>query len=67
MKKVGRVGVKALIYFEVMTTIALIIGLVVVNLLAARRRHERGRGRARHHAASPPTRRAPGSRARSTS
>ena len=32
MKKVGRVGVKALIYFEVMTTIALIIGLVVVNL-----------------------------------
>src|ERR687890_2493853 len=32
MKKVGRVGLKALIYFEVMTTIALIIGLVVVNL-----------------------------------
>ena len=32
MKKVGRVGVKALIYFEVMTTVALIIGLVVVNL-----------------------------------
>lgn len=32
MKKVGRVGVKALIYFEVMTTLALIIGLVVVNI-----------------------------------
>lgn len=32
MKKVGRVGVKALIYFEVLTTLALIIGLVVVNL-----------------------------------
>ena len=32
MKKVGRVGVKALVYFEVMTTIALIIGLVVVNV-----------------------------------
>jgi aerobic C4-dicarboxylate transport protein len=32
MKKVGRVGIKALIYFEVMTTIALIIGLVVVNV-----------------------------------
>lgn len=32
MKKVGRVGVKALTYFKVMTTIALIIGLVVVNL-----------------------------------
>jgi aerobic C4-dicarboxylate transport protein len=33
IKKVGRVGVKALIYFEVMTTIALIIGLVGMNLL----------------------------------
>src|SRR6187431_350252 len=32
MKKVGRVGVKALIYFEVMTTLALIVGLLVVNL-----------------------------------
>ena len=32
MKKVGRVGVKALLYFELMTTVALIIGLVVVNL-----------------------------------
>jgi aerobic C4-dicarboxylate transport protein len=29
LKKVGRVGVKALIYFEVMTTIALIVGLVL--------------------------------------
>ena len=28
LKKVGRVGVKALIYFEVMTTIALVVGLV---------------------------------------
>ena len=33
MKKVGRVGFKALIYFEVLTTLALIIGLVVVNTL----------------------------------
>ena len=32
MKKVGRVGIKALIYFEVMTTLALIVGLIVVNL-----------------------------------
>jgi aerobic C4-dicarboxylate transport protein len=32
MKKVGRVGLKALLYFEVMTTIALIIGLLIVNL-----------------------------------
>ncbi|GAB4211511.1 MAG: dicarboxylate/amino acid:cation symporter [Sandaracinaceae bacterium] len=33
LKRVGRVGVKALIYFEVMTTVALLIGLVVVHLL----------------------------------
>ena len=33
MKKVGKVGVKALIYFEVVTTFALGIGLVVVNLI----------------------------------
>jgi aerobic C4-dicarboxylate transport protein len=32
MKKVGRVGLKALIYFEVMTTVALVIGLTVVNV-----------------------------------
>jgi aerobic C4-dicarboxylate transport protein len=31
-KKVGRVGVKAILYFEVVSTIALIIGLIVVNL-----------------------------------
>ena len=29
LKKVGRVGVKALVYFEVMTTVALILGLVL--------------------------------------
>ena len=33
LKTVGRVGFKALIYFEVVTTLALIIGLVVVNLV----------------------------------
>ena len=33
MKKVGRVGLKALIYFEVLTTIALIVGLIVANVL----------------------------------
>ncbi len=32
-KKVGRVGVKAILYFEVVSTIALVIGLIVVNLL----------------------------------
>ena len=33
VKKVGRVGFKAILYFEVMSTIALVIGLVVVNVL----------------------------------
>jgi aerobic C4-dicarboxylate transport protein len=33
MKKVGRVGLKALIYFEVVTTLALIVGLLVINIL----------------------------------
>ena len=33
MKKVGRVGGKALIYFEVVTTIALIIGVIVANVI----------------------------------
>ena len=32
MAKVGRVALKTLIYFEVLTTIALIIGLVAVNI-----------------------------------
>jgi aerobic C4-dicarboxylate transport protein len=32
MARVGRVAIKAIIYFEVLTTIALIIGLVAVNL-----------------------------------
>lgn len=33
IKKVGRVGIKALVYFEVITTLALIIGLAVINIL----------------------------------
>jgi len=33
MKKVGKTGGLALIYFEVVSTIALIVGLVIVNLL----------------------------------
>src|ERR1700748_3059902 len=32
LKKVGRMGVKALVYFEIVTTAALFIGLAVVNL-----------------------------------
>jgi len=33
MKKVGRVGAKALVYFEILSTLALIIGLIVVHVL----------------------------------
>jgi len=33
LKKLGRVGIKTLIYFEVISTLALVIGLVVVNVL----------------------------------
>jgi aerobic C4-dicarboxylate transport protein len=33
LKKIGRVGVKALLYFEVVSTLALIIGLFVVNVI----------------------------------
>ncbi|QWT45964.1 dicarboxylate/amino acid:cation symporter [Azospira inquinata] len=33
MREVGRVGLKALVYFETVTTVALAIGLVVVNVL----------------------------------
>jgi aerobic C4-dicarboxylate transport protein len=32
LKKVGRVGAKALFYFEIVTTLALVIGLVVSNV-----------------------------------
>ena len=32
MKELGRVGVRALIYFEVMSTFALLLGLIVVNV-----------------------------------
>lgn len=33
MKKLGRVGLKALLYFEVVTTISLVIGLIVVKIV----------------------------------
>ncbi|WP_460115618.1 C4-dicarboxylate transporter DctA [Pseudomonas sp. H2_D02] len=33
IKEVGRIGVKALVYFEILSTIALVIGLVVVNVV----------------------------------
>ncbi|MGA0556389.1 dicarboxylate/amino acid:cation symporter [Larkinella sp. VNQ87] len=33
LKKVGRVGGKALLYFEIVTTLALIIGIVIANVV----------------------------------
>ena len=33
MKDVGRIGLRALVYFEVVSTLALVIGLIVVNVL----------------------------------
>ena len=48
MKKVGRTGGLALLYFEVVSSIALVIGLVVVNVMQPGRRHERRRRHARH-------------------
>jgi aerobic C4-dicarboxylate transport protein len=33
LKKVGRVGAKALVWFELMTTVALVLGLVIVSLV----------------------------------
>jgi aerobic C4-dicarboxylate transport protein len=33
LRHVGRIGLKALIYFEVLTTLALVIGLLVANLV----------------------------------
>src|SRR5688572_10259647 len=33
-RRVGRVAVKALIYFEIVTTVALVLGLVMVNVWA---------------------------------
>src|SRR5260370_3150555 len=33
LKKLGRVGIKALLYFETVSTLALFIGLVLVNTL----------------------------------
>ncbi len=35
LRGMGRIGVKALVYFEVVTTLALVIGLVAINLIHA--------------------------------
>jgi aerobic C4-dicarboxylate transport protein len=33
MKEVGRIGIRALIYFEVVSTLALVLGMIVVNIV----------------------------------
>jgi aerobic C4-dicarboxylate transport protein len=33
LKKVGKVGAKALIYFEIVTTVALLVGVIVANVI----------------------------------
>src|ERR1700733_4587508 len=35
LRQVGRIGVKALVYFEVVTTLALLIGVVAINVTKA--------------------------------
>jgi proton glutamate symport protein len=35
LKEVGRLGIKSLIYFEILTTIALLVGLVAINITQA--------------------------------
>jgi proton glutamate symport protein len=35
LKKIGRMGIKAIVYFELVTTLALIIGLVAINVSKA--------------------------------
>ena len=76
MKKVGRVGGKALLYFEVVSTFALLIGLVVGNVIrpgagfnADPARSMPGRGRLRQGRRQPvarPTSCCTSSRARSS-
>jgi len=35
LKKVGRMGIKAIVYFEIVTTLALVIGLAAINISKA--------------------------------
>ncbi|VFS61892.1 Aerobic C4-dicarboxylate transport protein [Kluyvera cryocrescens] len=44
MKAVGRTGAVALLYFEVVSTIALLIGLVIVNVVQPGAGYERRSG-----------------------
>src|SRR5438128_1937107 len=33
LRKAGRIGIKSLVYFEIVTTIALVIGIIVANII----------------------------------
>ena len=59
IKEVGRIGVRALIYFEVVSTIALVIGLVVVNVVQPGAGMNIDRTRGSMRAPSPAMRRRP--------
>ena len=45
LKQVGRMGVKSFIYFEIVTTLALFIGLAAINISQAGQRRKRPRSR----------------------
>ncbi len=50
LKQVGRMGVKSLVYFEAVTTLALFIGLAAINISQAGEGHQpAGRGQGRGH------------------
>ena len=54
LKQVGRMGIKALLYFELVTTVALFIGLGAINLTQAGRGLTAPRDRGRATVAAPP-------------
>ena len=67
MKKVGKTGGLALLYFEIVSSIALVVGLVIINLVQPGRRHERRRQRRSTPSRSRPTPARARCRARSSS
>ncbi len=54
LKRMGRVGVKAIVYFEIVTTLALFLGLAAVNLARPGAGVPMGAGGAEQAAAQPP-------------
>ena len=67
MKKVGKTGGLALLYFEIVSSIALVVGPGAGQPRAARRGHEHRPGHARHPGARCLHRAGQDGRARSTS